>query len=81
MNIDYTLYPNAGGILGQTKVQIPDGVTTQWPDGDALVNNFIYKDGKLSGFVDTKALIEMTVRQQFYLMTMLISLWISVQSH
>ena len=55
--IDFTLYPNLNGQLGQTKVQIPDGVTTFWPDGDALVGNFIYKDGKLSGFVDTKALI------------------------
>lgn len=58
MNMDYTLWPNTDGNLGNIKVQIPDGVTTQWPDGDALVNNFIYKDGKLSGFVDTKALIE-----------------------
>jgi hypothetical protein len=55
--IDFTLYPNLNGQLGQNKVQIPDGVTTFWPDGDALVGNFIYKDGKLSGFVDTKALI------------------------
>lgn len=58
MNMDYTLWPNPDGNLGNLKVQIPDGVTTQWPDGDALVNNFIYKDGKLVGFVDTKALIE-----------------------
>ena len=58
MNIDYTLWPNPDGNLGNIKVQIPDGVTSQWPDGDALVNNFIYKDGKLVGFVDTKALIE-----------------------
>ena len=56
--MDYTLWPNPDGNLGNIKVQIPDGVTTQWPDGDALVNNFIYKDGKLTGFVDTKALIE-----------------------
>ena len=55
--IDFTLYPNLNGQLGENKVQIPDGVTTFWPDGDALVGNFIYKDGKLSGFVDTKALI------------------------
>ena len=46
-----------GGNLGEKKVAIPDGVTSQWPDGDALVGNFIYKNGKLSGFVDTKALI------------------------
>jgi len=58
MNMDYTLWPNPDGNLGNIKVQIPDGVTTQWPDGDALVDNFIYKDGKLVGFIDTKALIE-----------------------
>ena len=55
--IDFTLYPNLNGQLGQNKIQIPDGVTTFWPDGDALVENFVYKDGKLSGMVDTKALI------------------------
>ena len=56
MNIDYTLWPNADGELGKNKVTIPDGVTVQWPEGDALVGNFVYKDGLLSGFVDTKAL-------------------------
>ena len=55
-NIDYSLWPNAGGTLGQIKVQIPDGINTTWPEGDALVGNFVYKDGKLAGFVDTKAL-------------------------
>ena len=54
---DYTLWPNPDGNFGNIKVEIPDGVTTKWPDGDALVDNFIYKDGKLVGFVDTKALI------------------------
>ena len=56
MSIDYTLWPNADGKLGDIKVQIPDGVNTFWPEGDALVHNFVYKDGKLAGFVDTKAL-------------------------
>ena len=56
MNIDYTLWPNANGNLGSKKVQIPDGVNTSWPEGDALISNFVYKDGKLAGFVDTKAL-------------------------
>ena len=56
-NIDYTLWPNAGGTLGQNKVQIPDGITTTWPAGDALVGNFVYNKGNLVGFVDTKALI------------------------
>ena len=56
MNIDYTLWPNTDGNLGNIKVQIPDGVNTFWPEGDALVHNFVYKDGVLAGFVDTKAL-------------------------
>ena len=55
--IDFSLYPNLNGNLGENKVAIPDGVIVKWPDGDAMVGNFIYKDGKLSGFVDTKALI------------------------
>ncbi len=55
--IDFSLYPNLNGNLGENKVQIPDGVTTFWPDGDALVQNFVYKNGKLVGLVDTKALI------------------------
>ena len=29
----------------------------EWPEGDALVGNFVYKDGKLVGLIDTKALI------------------------
>ena len=56
-NIDYTLWPNANGNLGEIKVQIPDGVATTWPEGDALVHNFVYNKGNLVGFVDTKALI------------------------
>ena len=58
MNIDYTLWPNTDGNLGNIKVQIPTGIDDdKWPEGDALVGNFVYKDGKLVGFVDTKALI------------------------
>ena len=60
MNIDFTLWPNTDGNLGNIKVQIPDGVNTFWPEGDALVHNFVFKDGKLAGFVDTKALIANT---------------------
>ena len=56
-NIDYTLWPNANGNLGEIKVQIPDGVNTAWPEGDALVHNFVYNKGHLVGFVDTKVLI------------------------
>ena len=55
-NLQNSIWPNAGGTLGQNKVQIPDGVTTPWPEGDALVGNFVFNKGKLVGFVDTKAL-------------------------
>lgn len=51
-----SIWPNTEGNLGSIKVQIPDGVNTFWPEGDALVHNFVYKDGVLAGFVDTKAL-------------------------
>ena len=57
-NIDYKLWPNAGGNLGQIKVQIPTGAADDpWPAGDALVHNFVFNKSKLVGFVDTKALI------------------------
>ena len=56
-NLQNSIWPNAGGTLGQIKVQIPDGVTTPWPEGDALVGNFVFNKGHLVGFVDTKALI------------------------
>ena len=56
-NLQNSIWPNAGGTLGQIKVQIPDGVNTTWPTGDALVNNFVFNKVKLVGFVDTKALI------------------------
>ena len=55
-NLQNSIWPNTDGNLGNIKVQIPDGVNTFWPDGDALVHNFVFKDGKLAGFVDTKAL-------------------------
>lgn len=57
MNIDYSLFPNLDGNLGQNKVKIPDGVNVQWPDGDILVGNFVYKNGIVSALIDTKALI------------------------
>ena len=57
-NIDYRLWPNTDGNLGNIKVQIPTGIgDDKWPEGDVLVGNFVYKDGKLAGFVDTAALI------------------------
>lgn len=43
-----TFYP-----LGTNKVDIS---TVIWPDGDKLVSPFVYKNDKLVGFVDTKAL-------------------------
>ena len=56
ITLENSIWPNAGGTLGEIKTQIPDGVTIKWPDGDALVGNFVYQNGKLVGFVDTKAL-------------------------
>lgn len=55
--IDYTLWPNTDGNLGNIKVQIPDGNTINWPSGDALVGNFVYSEGELVAFIDDKALI------------------------
>ena len=51
-----SIWPNDDGNLGKIKVQIPDGVNVQWPEGDALLGNCVYQNGKLVGFVDTKAL-------------------------
>lgn len=47
-----TFYP-----LGTKKETIPDGIETPWPDGDTLIGNIVYKDGLISGFIDTKALM------------------------
>lgn len=54
MSINYDLWPNPEGPLGKIKKTIPEN---KWPDGDSLVGNFIYKNGNISAFVDTKALI------------------------
>lgn len=54
--LDNSIWPNTNGNLGNIKVQIPDGTNVKWPEGDAFVGNFIYSEGKLSGFIDTKAL-------------------------
>lgn len=59
-NLQNSIWPNEGGTLGQIKVQIPTGTdndTIKWPTGDALVHNFVFNEGKLVGFVDTKSLI------------------------
>ena len=59
-NLQNSIWPNTDGNLGNIKVQIPTGTdndTIKWPTGDALVHNFVFNEGKLVGFVDTKALI------------------------
>ena len=56
-SLQNSIWPNPDGNLGKKKVKIPDGVNTFWPDGDALIGNFVYNDGELVGFVDTKSLI------------------------
>lgn len=57
-NLQNSIWPNAGGTLGEIKIQIPTGAANDpWPTGDALVHNFVYQNGKLVGLVDTKALI------------------------
>lgn len=55
--LENSIWPNNDGELGKNKVKIPDNINDKWPDGDAFIDNFIYKNGKLAGFVDTKALI------------------------
>lgn len=56
--LENSIWPNTDGQLGNIKTVIPDGINTLWPEGDVLVDNFIYKDGKLVGLVDNKALVE-----------------------
>ena len=56
--LENSIWPNEDGNLGNIKVQIPDGVNVKWPEGDTLLNNCVYQNAKLTGFVDTKALIE-----------------------
>ena len=41
--IENSIWPTTDGRLGINKVPIPDGVNTFWPEGNALVKNFIYK--------------------------------------
>ena len=43
-------------VLGENKIDIPTN-SPQWPKGDKLVSPFIYKNDKLVGFCDTKAMI------------------------
>ena len=51
-----SIWPS-NGIIGSEQIQIPDGVNEKWPEGDVLVGNFVYKNGKLVGFVDCKSLV------------------------
>ena len=39
--------------IGSNKIQVP---TINWPEGDTLISPFVYKNEKLVGFVDTKAM-------------------------
>ena len=41
--------------LGTIKVTVPTS-SSEWPKGDKLVSPFVYNNGKLVGFIDTKAL-------------------------
>ena len=49
-------YWPSDGQLGSTKFTMPTNAD-DWPNGDALVGNFVYNEGKLVDFVDTKALV------------------------
>ena len=40
--------------LGTNKIEVPS--EDKWPKGDTLVSPFVYEDGLLVGFVDTKAM-------------------------
>ena len=51
-----SIWPS-NGIIGSEQIQIPDGINEKWPEGDAIVGNFVYKEGKLMGFVDCKSLV------------------------
>lgn len=53
-----SIWPNPDGNLGNIKVTIPTGIgNDEWPTGDAFIHDVVYKDGKISGYVDTKALL------------------------
>ena len=49
-------YWPSDGQLGSTKFTMPTNIE-DWPSGDTLVGNFVYNEGKLVDFIDTKALI------------------------
>ena len=49
-------YWPSDGQLGSTKFTMPTNAE-DWPSGDALIGNFVYSEGELVDFIDTKALI------------------------
>lgn len=56
MSTDKFQYWPSDGQLGSTKFTIPTNAE-DWPSGDALVGNFVYKEGELVDLINTKALI------------------------
>ena len=55
MNTNKFQYWPSNGQLGSTKFTMPTNAE-DWPSGDALVGNFVYSEGKLVDFIDTKGL-------------------------
>lgn len=49
-------YWPSDGQLGSTKFTMPTNAE-DWPNGDALIGNFVYNEGKLVDFIDIKALV------------------------
>ena len=49
-------YWPSNGQLGSTKFTMPTNAE-DWPNGDALIGNCVYKEGKLVDFIDIKGLI------------------------
>lgn len=56
MNTNKFQYWPSNGQLGSTKFTMPTN-PEDWPSGDALIGNFVYSEGELVDFIDTKALI------------------------
>ncbi len=65
LNLANSIWPNGMKVdsdghavfypLGTNKVNVPTS-SSEWPKGDKLVSPFVYKNDKLVGFIDTKAL-------------------------
>ena len=64
-NLKNSIWPNGMEVgengrkvfkqLGVDKIPVPTN-TSDWPEGDKLVSPFVYQDGKLVGFCDTKSM-------------------------